>query len=229
MFKIPPMYACVYVCVYMCMYSKTCHKWQLISIRFHSTSGYNIKSCLEQTLLVLSSSLTSPIPPHKQPLTLPNRVYSGIILQRIVSTGKAGLHHTHRSGPDTTEPTVMTRQPLPVTTMDPCLWHSADPFKQKSQREVLGKYLFFKGHNEQLFSASGYQSIWVALGILTPRPSEDDTGERLEAWTVNTGLPHSGLPCLRTSLYRKGKFLLSISINFLLVTAKSIPLYRQLK
>lgn len=149
-------------------------------------------------MLVLSSSLTLPTHPHKQPLTLPNSVYSGIILQRVVSTGKAGLYCTHRSGPDTTEPSVMARQPLPLTTMDQSLRHSANPFKQKSEREVLGKYSFFKRHNEkQPFSASGYyQSIRVALGILTLSLSEDDTGERLKpglstlqkSWTTSLWL-----------------------------------------
>lgn len=60
----------------------------------------------------------------------------------------------------------------------------------RSLTEVLGKYSsFFKGHNEkQLFSASGYQSVWIALGILILRIclSEDDRVERLEAWAVNT-------------------------------------------
>lgn len=70
---------------------------------------------------------------------------------------------------------------------------------RRSLTEVLGKYSsFFKGHNEkQLFSASGYQSVWIALGILILRIclsedvkqiclSEDVTVERLEAWAVNT-------------------------------------------
>lgn len=146
----------------------------------------------------------------------------------------AGLYRTHRSGPDTTEPIVMARQPLPVTTMDQSLWHSADPFKQKSERQVLGKYSSFKTHNESslflpLAITSPSAQLWVVSHWVSVRMTQE------KGWSLDcqhcrrAGLPHSGWPCPRTSLYRKGKFLLSIYINFLLVTAKSIPVHRQLK